>query len=82
MITRMNTGSHEFGVDEQAIEYGEEVMCAGWNPAVNLVSEQLEEVLADEQLVTAEKLAALSTPDDVAAAVSDIFLKKIYSSQR
>ena len=80
MITTMNMSSYEIEPGEQEIEYSEEILSNGWNPAVDLVSEQLQEVRADAQLIAAEILM-LNTPDDVAAAVSEIFLRKMYSYQ-
>jgi len=71
----------EYGPDVMDVEYGEEIMCAGWNPAVDLVCEQLLQVTADEQIDLATELAALNTPADVSAAVSDLFMRKMYSYQ-
>ncbi|MBI5430863.1 MAG: hypothetical protein HY938_10470 [Nitrosomonadales bacterium] len=82
MITTMNMSSYEIEQDEMETEYGEEIMCAGWNPAVELVSEQLQEVEAGELMPVAAELDGLDTPDDVATAISEIFLRKMYSYQR
>jgi len=78
----MDMSSYEIEQDVMETEYGEEIMSAGWNPAVDLVCEQLLQAPADDQLVTAEDLASLETPADVSMAVSEIFLRKMYSYQR
>ncbi len=81
MITTMNLNNYEIELDEQESEYGEEIMCAGWNPAVDLVCEQLQEVRADDQLVRAAELSLLNTRDEIAEAASEMFMRKMYSYQ-
>ena len=81
MRTTMDMSSYEIEQDAMEIEYGEEIMSAGWNPAVDLVCEQLLQVPAEEEMSMAAELAMLDTPDDVSAAVSEIFLRKMYSYQ-
>ena len=68
--------------DAIAIEYSEEIMCGGWNPAVDMVCEQLLQVPTEEELTNAEKLSKLNSATEVSTAISEIFLSKIYSSQR
>ena len=82
MRTTMDMSSYEIEQDAMDIEYGEEIMSAGWNPAVDLVCEQLLQVPTDEEMSMAAELAMLNTPDDVSTAVSEIFLRKMYSYQR
>ena len=82
MRTTMDMSSYEIEQDAMDIEYGEEIMSAGWNPAVDLVCEQLLQVPTDEEMSMAAELAMLDTPDDVSTAVSEIFLRKMYSYQR
>ena len=82
MRTTMDMSSYEIEQDAMEIEYGEEIMSAGWNPAVDLVCEQLLQVPAEEEMSMAAELAMLDTPDDVSTAVSEIFLRKMYSYQR
>ena len=82
MGTTMDMSSYEIEQDAMEIEYGEEIMCAGWNPAVDLVCEQLLQVPAEEEMSMAAELAMLNTPDEVSTAVSEIFLRKMYSYQR
>ena len=79
MRTTMDMSSYEIEQDAMEIEYGEEIMSAGWNPAVDLVCEQLLQVPAEEEMSMAAELAMLDTPDDVSTAVSEIFLRKMYS---
>jgi len=81
MGTTIDMSSYEIEQDAMEIEYGEEIMSAGWNPAVDLVCEQLLQVTADDQRDLATELASLNTPDDVSAAVSDLFMRKMYSYQ-
>lgn len=82
MRTTMDMSSYEIEQDAMEIEYGEEIMSAGWNPAVDLVCEQLLQVPAEEEMSMAAELAMLNTPDEVSTAVSEIFLRKMYSYQR
>ncbi len=82
MKTTMDMSSYEIEPDAMEVEYGEEIMCAGWNPAVDLVCEQLSLVPTNEQLAMATDLTTLETPADVSSVISDIFLRKMYSYQR
>ena len=79
MITTMNMSSYEIEQDEKEIEYDEEIMNAGWNPAVDLISEQLLQVQIDEQMPIAVQHVTKNTPDDVSSAVSELFRRKMYS---
>ena len=82
MGTTMDRSSYEIEQAAMEIEYGEEIMCAGWNPAVALVCEQLLQVPTDEEMSVAAELAVSNTPADISTAVSEIFLRKMYSYQR
>jgi len=82
MKTTMDMSNYEIEQDEMEIEYGDEIMSAGWNPAVDLVCEQLLQIPSSEQMALAAELPNLNTPDDVSTAVSEIFLRKMYSFQR
>jgi len=62
------------------IEYGEEILSAGWNPAVELVFELLQ-VPNEEQMIAAADLVSLNSAEDISAGVSEIFLKKMYAYQ-
>lgn len=81
MGTTMNMSSDEIEQNEMVTEYGEEIMCTGWNPAVDLVCEQLLQLPTDEQLAMAADLTAQDTPADLSTAISEIFLRKMYSYQ-
>ena len=82
MKTTMDMSSYEIEQDAMEIEYGEEIMSAGWNPAVDLVCEQLLQIPTDEQMAIAAELPTLNSAADVSTAVSEIFLRKMYSYQR
>ena len=59
---------HEAPVDE---EYGEEVMCAGWNPQLTLAAES----------PVAQIKRHVNLPADMAYMDVDTFLKKMYEYQ-
>lgn len=82
MITVIDMCCNEVEKETIAVEYGEEIMCAGWNPAVNLVCKQLQEVRTVELIPMAVKLATLSSLDDDSMADSEEFLREIYCRQR
>jgi len=68
----MNMSSYEIEHEESMeSEYGEEIMRAGWNPAV---------ALACQQTVSAAQ--RLQIPPDLATVDVELFLKKIYACQR
>jgi len=68
--------------DAIAIEYSEEIMCGGWNPAVDMVCEQLLQVPTEEELAKAVELTKLNSASEVSTAISEMFLSKVYASQR
>ncbi len=72
MSISMSTGSYEVEHDSMEAEYGLEIMCSGWNPAVDLVPQQ--------QLVPMEK--QLNIPASLTSAVAELFLDEIYTYQR
>lgn len=73
MSITMNMSGYEIEHNSMEADYGEEVMCAGWNPAVDLVCQQ--------QLFSAiEK--RLDIPADLTAVVAESFLQKMYAYQR
>jgi len=82
MKTTMDMNNYEIEQDAMETEYGEEIMSAGWNPAVDLICEQLLQIPSDEQMALAAELPTLNTAEDVSTAVSEIFLRKMYSYQR
>jgi hypothetical protein len=48
-------------------------MCAGWNPAVDLVCQQQLHLPSEEQM---------SMPTDLTTAIAELFLEKMYTYQR
>lgn len=76
MITTMSMNSFETEQETMEIEYGEEIMNVGWNPAVELVYE-LMQVPTDKQMAMVAELPEMETLDDVSMAVSDLFLRKM-----
>jgi len=82
MKTTMDMSSYEIEQEALELEYGDEILSAGWNPAVDLVCEQLLQIPNDEQMTMAADLTKLDSAADVSTAVSEIFLRKMYSYQR
>jgi len=82
MITVRDMSCNEVEQETIAIEYGEEIMCAEWNPAVNLVCEQLQEVITAELIPMAVKLAALNSLDNDAMVEPETYLNNLYRCQR
>jgi hypothetical protein len=64
----------EYGTasDMMMDQYGEEIMCAGWNPTVALVSQPqlLEPVRRDDTM-----------PTDLVTADVELFLRRMYAYQ-
>jgi len=69
----MNMSSYEIERDSMEAEYGDEIMCAGWNPAVSLVCQQQMVVPASRNV---------SMPAELAAVDAESFLQKMYAWQR
>ena len=82
MINLIDMSCNEIEDEAMAIEYGEEILCAGWNPAVNLVCEQLQEVITAELIPMAVKLAALNSLDNDSMVEPETYLKNLYRFQR
>ena len=73
MATMMNMSGYEIERETVAVEeYGDEVMYAGWNPQLRLVS--------DHPAVAVIKDAAF--PHELANVDVDAFLLQMYKSQR
>ena len=73
MTIVMNMSDYEIERGALEVEYGDEIMNAGWNPDVELVQEQLQLVPTDERM---------TIPDDLATISAELFLRKMYSYQR
>ncbi|GAO35358.1 hypothetical protein SCT_0744 [Sulfuricella sp. T08] len=71
MAITTNMSSYEIGTDSVEAEYGDEIMCAGWNPDVGLVCQNLLE-LSDTHT---------TIPADLTMEISELFLKKMYACQ-
>ena len=69
----MDMSSYEIECSSMKAEYGEEIMCAGWNPSIALVSQQ-------QLAATANRPAPMSA--DLATADANSFLQKMYEYQR
>ena len=73
MGVMMNMSNYEIERDSMEAEYGDEVMCAGWNPAVALVCQKQMVVPTGGQM---------PMPADLAAVDAESFLQKMYTNQR
>ena len=81
MITTLNMSSYEIEQDETAIEYDEEILLAGWNPAVDLAGLQLQEVGTEKQEVTAARPVIFEASDAAIEAESEVLMRKLCSYQ-
>ena len=67
----MEVKEYEATSDRMMDQYGEEIMCAGWNPTVALVSHpQLLEPVRDDAM-----------PADLVAVDVELFLRRMYAYQ-
>ena len=73
MTIVMNMGNYAIEHSLMEAEYGDEVMCAGWNPAVDL---------AVQPQVAAPANGPSSMPANLATVDADSFLQKMYEYQR
>jgi hypothetical protein len=71
MAITTNMSNYEIGTDSIGAEYGDEIMCAGWNPDVGLVCQNLHEP-SDTHMVM---------PADLVTENSELFLRKMYACQ-
>jgi len=75
MKTTMDMSSYKTEQNSMEIEYEDEIMCAGWNPAVDLVCEQLQTIPNDKCIVMEADFSTLSLEHDVSTGISELFLK-------
>ena len=75
MKTTMDMSSYEIEQDAIEVEYEDEILCTGWNPAVDLVCEQLSQIPADKCIAMEADFSTLSSEDDISVGISDIFLR-------
>ncbi len=73
MSVVMSMSSYEIERDPVETEYGEEVMYAGWNPAVALVCQQQMAIPLNVHM---------SMPAELATVDVESFLQKMYALQR
>ena len=71
MAITTNMSNYEIGTDSIEAEYGDEIMCAGWNPDVGLVCQ--------ERVAPSDTYMVM--PADLVTEISELFLRKMYSSQ-
>ena len=71
MAITTNMSNYEIGSDSIELEYSDEIMCAGWNPDVGLVGQDLPEPSATHTAL----------PADLTMEISAVFLRKMYASQ-
>ncbi|MFZ2542133.1 MAG: hypothetical protein WAW75_10245 [Gallionella sp.] len=81
MATTINMDDFGTELELMELEYGEEIMSAGWNPTVDVVCEQLMMAWAEEESAVAADILSLNTTDEVSTAVSELFMRKMYSYQ-
>ena len=81
MTTTMNMSNYEIEQEAMDLEYSEEILCSGWNPTFDLACAQLMLSPSKQQLAESANILALSTPDEISTAVSELFLRKVYSYQ-
>ena len=70
----MNMNSYEIERDDaMEAEYGEEVLCSGWNPAVTLACQQHKLTWTDRHM---------TMPSSLAIVDAEGFLQKMYAYLR
>jgi len=68
----MDMSSYEIECSLMETEYGDEIMCAGWIPAVAQMC-QLQPFVSTHKLKT--------VPTDLATVNADLFMKRMYAFQ-
>ena len=66
----MDMSSYE--IERSETEYGEEVLCSGWNPALNLACQQIPQTEAEHGKL----------PPSLATVDAETFLQRMYTYQR
>jgi len=69
----MNMNYYGIEPDPVEAEYGDEVMCAGWNPAILQICEQQSPAATNKQNTASF---------DLMAAGEELFLQRMYVNQR
>lgn len=70
MKVTMNMSNYEIEHETIEPEYSDEILCAGWNPEIDSVCQQLQLVPTAQQPIM---------PADLATEVAELFLKKMHS---
>jgi hypothetical protein len=70
MDSEMKRNNYGIDLDLMDAEYGDEIMCAGWNPVIDLVRHQLQFVPASKQM---------TTPVDYGMVILDMCLRRMDS---
>ena len=73
MKTKADTYQEPIDAVSMDVEYGDEILSTGWNPAVDLVCREHLHVSTTEQV---------AMPADLATEVIGVFLNKMYAMQR
>lgn len=73
MLVVMDMSSYEIEHNSMNEEYSDEVMRSGWNPAVNLVC---------QQVMTEPTRGKTAMPAELATVDPELFLRKMYAYQR
>jgi hypothetical protein len=73
MNVTMDMSSYEIESETREAEYDDEILCAGWNPEIDTVCQQLQLEPATREL---------EMPADLSTEVAELFLRKMYSYQR
>ena len=70
----MNMSNYEIeGYDLMEAEYGDEVLCSGWNPAFDLACQQHALPKTDKHIIL---------PSSLVTVDAEVFLQKMYACQR
>jgi hypothetical protein len=75
MAIVMNMSSYFIERDEVE-EYGEEVLCAGWNPVLDLACQNSATAASNRPL------KPLVMPPELASVDAELFLRNMYACQR
>jgi hypothetical protein len=70
MDSKIKRNNYGIDLDLMNAEYGDEIMCAGWNPAIDMMSLQLQLVPAIKQMIM---------PVDYGMVILDRCLRRMHS---
>lgn len=73
MNVTVDMGSYKIENETTEAGYDDEILCAGWNPEIDSVCQQLQLEPATVEL---------NMPADLSTEVAELFLRKMYSYQR